>query len=172
MQIKFVLSTTSTAKKPSPRDWLNASAMGIFATKNKPKLSREAMLNSRPARNDALKWEENDEGEVQIRVTRQDSWKIRLLSRMFYIPKERKITLDELGTQVWTLCDGKNTVGQMIETLSKKYQLNRKAAEVSLLNYLKTLGQKRFVGFLLEGGEKSRGSGGGSGEASGKKWKR
>ena len=88
----------------------------MFATKNKPKLSREAMLNSRPARNDALKWEENDEGEVQIRVTRQDSWKIRLLSRMFYIPKERKITLDELGTQVWTLCDGKNTVGQMIET--------------------------------------------------------
>jgi hypothetical protein len=125
------------------------------------------MLSSRPARNDALKWEENDDGEVQIRVTRQDSWKIRFLSRMFYIPKERKITLDELGTEVWTLCNGKNTVAQMIEALSKKYQLNRKEAEVSLLNYLKTLGQKRFVGFVLEGVERENSSGG---EASGKKW--
>jgi len=130
-------------------------------------MSREAMLSSRPARNDALKWEENDDGEVQIRVTRQDSWKIRFLSRMFYIPKERKITLDELGTEVWTLCNGKNTVAQMIEALSKKYQLNRKEAEVSLLNYLKTLGQKRFVGFVLEGVERENSSGG---EASGKKW--
>ena len=143
--------------------------MGIFATRNKPKLTREAMLNSRPARNDALKWEQNDDGEVQIRVTRQDNWKIRLLSRMFYIPKERKITLDELGTEVWTLCNGKNTVAEMIEALSVKYQLNRKEAEVSLLNYLKTLGQKRFVGFVLEGVEKSRSSGG---NASGKKWQK
>ncbi len=124
------------------------------------------MLNSRPARNEQLEWEKNDDGEVQIHVSRQDSWKIRLLSKMFYIPKERKITLDELGTEVWTLCNGNTTVGQMIETLSKKYQLNRKEAEVSLLTYLKTLGQKRFIGFVLEGAEKARGSG----EASGKKW--
>ncbi len=140
------------------------------------------MLNSRPARNNALDWEKTDDGEVQIKVTRQDdSWKVRLLSKMFYIPRQRKITLDELGTEVWSLCDGKNTVGQMIEALSEKYQLNRKEAEVSLLNYLKTLGQKRFVGFMLdkpERGEadKARGPGdGGSpghgrGGGSGKKW--
>ena len=145
-------------------------------------------MNSRPARNDALEWEKNDDGEVQIKVTRQDdSWKVRLLSKMFYIPKQRKITLDELGTEVWSLCDGKNTVGQMIEALSEKYQLNRKEAEVSLLNYLKTLGQKRFVGFMLDkpsadndtdagagsdrGSSKhGRGPGRGRGGGSGKKW--
>ena len=52
--------------------------------------------------------------------------------------------------------------------------LDRKEAEVSLLSYLKTLGQKRFVGFLVgeePATEKQRGSGAVSkGDASGKKW--
>ena len=58
----------------------------------------------------------------------------------------------------------------MIESLSKKYQLNRKEAEVSLLSYLKSLGQKRFIGFLIPGEEgvpHGRASG-----SSGEKWKK
>ena len=128
------------------------------------------MLSSRPARNEALDWEKTDDGEVQITVIRQRNWKIRLLSKIFYIPKKRKITLDELGTEVWSLCDGKTAVAEMIEALSKKYQLNRKEAEISLLTYLKTLGQKRFIGFVIDGSEKKRGSGVVGGAASGKKW--
>lgn len=125
------------------------------------------MLNSRPARNELLNWEKTAAGEVQITIQRQDTWKVRLLSKIFYIPKERKITLDSLGTEVWQLCTGRATVAQIIEALADKYQLNRKEAEVSLLSYLKTLGQKRFIGFVLEGerqGGRKRGS------ASGKKW--
>jgi hypothetical protein len=123
------------------------------------------MLNSRPARNELLKWERKDSGEAEITVTRQEDWKIRWLSKVFYIPKERNITLDEVGSEVWQMCNGSTTVGQMIEKLSSKYQLNRKEAEVSLLAYLKTLGQKRFVGFLLEGQEGKK-----KAKASGKKW--
>ena len=95
------------------------------------------MLASRPTRNDSLRWEENDNGEVQVFIERQETWKVRLLSKVFYIPKERKITLDEVGTEVWRMCNGRNSVGDMIELLSDKYQLNRKEAEVSLLQYLK-----------------------------------
>jgi hypothetical protein len=123
------------------------------------------MLNSRPARNEALAWDENDDGEVVIMVERQETLRVRLLSKIFYIPKERKITLDEVGTEVWQMCNGKTSVAQMIDRLGKKYQLNRKEAEVSLLSYLKTLGQKRFVGFLIEG-DKTKSERG----ASGKKW--
>ena len=124
------------------------------------------MLASRPTRNDSLRWEQNDAGEVQVFIERQETWKVRLLSKAFYIPRERKITLDEVGTEVWQMCNGHNSVGQMIELLSDKYQLNRKEAEVSLLQYLKTLGQKRFVGFVLEGEERPPDRG----VASGKKW--
>ena len=124
------------------------------------------MLSSKPARNEALEWEKNDDGEVRITVTRQDTWKVRLISKVFYIPRKRKITLDEVGSEVWQMCNGRTTVAQMIEGLSDKYQLNRKEAEVSLLAYLKTLAQKRFVGFMVEGQEDQRERGG----ASGKKW--
>ena len=124
------------------------------------------MLASRPTRNDSLRWEQSDEGEVRVVVERQETWKVKLLSKVFYIPKERKITLDEVGTEVWQMCNGRNSVGEMIEELADKYQLNRKEAEVSLLQYLKTLGQKRFVGFVLEGDEAPPDRG----AASGKKW--
>ncbi len=124
------------------------------------------MLASRPMRNESLDWESNDECEIEIHIERQETWKVRLLSKLFYIPKKRKITLDEVGSEVWQLCNGRNCVGDMIESLSEKYQLNRKEAEVSLLQYLKTLGEKRFIGFALEG-EKAPPDPGG---ASGKKW--
>ena len=124
------------------------------------------MLTSRPTRNDSLKWEETEEGEIRIKIKRNDSWRIRFLSKLFYIPKSRKITLDEVGSEVWQLCNGRNSVGDMIEKLSAKYQLNRKEAEISLLQYLKTLGEKRFIGFVMHD-EKSKPN---PGVASGKKW--
>ncbi len=124
------------------------------------------MLASRPTRNESLEWEKTDDGEVQISIVRQETWKVRLLSKLFYIPKKRKITLDEVGTEVWQMCNGRTSVGEMIEKLSDTYQLNRKEAEVSLLQYLKTLGEKRFIGFVLQGEEGPPDPG----AASGKKW--
>ncbi len=117
-------------------------------------------------RNESLSWESNDDGEVQISIERQETWKVRLLSKLFYIPKKRNITLDGVGTEVWQMCNGRNSVGDMIEELADKYQLNRKEAEVSLLQYLKTLGEKRFIGFALEGEKAPQDPG----KASGKKW--
>lgn len=147
----------------------------MFATKKKPRLTRDAMLESRPARNELLAWEKTEEGEVRITVTRQETWKTRLLSKLFYIPEKRTITLDEVGAEVWQMCDGRNSVADMIEGLRDRYKLDRKEAEVSLLSYLKTLGQKRFVGFLVEGARKTASASGGAQrgkDASGKKWKR
>ena len=59
------------------------------------------MLASRPTRNDSLRWEDNDNGEVQVFIERQETWKVKLLSKVFYIPKERKITLDEVADVQW-----------------------------------------------------------------------
>ena len=127
------------------------------------------MLASRPTRNDSLRWEPNDAGEVQVFIERQETWRVRLLSKVFYIPETRTITLDEVGTEVWQMCDGHTSVATMIDRLRDRYKLDRKEAEVSLLSYLKTLGQKRFVGFLVDG-EKSRSEKGK--DASGKRWKK
>ena len=113
------------------------------------KISREAMLGSKPVRNELVHWERNDSGEVLITLTRQTGWKINLLAKIFYVPKKRKIALDEIGSAVWEMCDGKHTVDRMIRRLADKHQLNRREAEVALTTYLRQLGKKRLVGFAV-----------------------
>lgn len=122
------------------------------------------MLESHPTRNPLLAWEVNADGEVVITIQRQQNWKVSLLAKLFSIPKKRVIALDEVGSKVWLMCDGKHTVAKMIDSLSETYKLNKKEAEVSLLNYLKILGKKRIIGFLVKKESLKRRSG------SGKRW--
>ena len=122
----------------------------MLSFKKQPKISREAMFNSKPTRNSALDWENNDEGEVSITLQRADSMKVRIISKIFWVPDKRTMVLDQIGTQVWEMCDGRTTVEAMIRRLSEDHKLNNKEAEISLLAYLKQLGQKNLVGFVVE----------------------
>ena len=117
--------------------------------KKQPKIGREAMFKSKPVRNDQVEWEKNDDGEIHVTLTRGDSWKVRTLSKIFWIPKTKTLVLDEIGAQVWDMCDGRTTVEAIIKRLSKTHQLNLKEAEISLLAYLKKLGQKGLLGFAV-----------------------
>ena len=108
------------------------------------------MLKSKPARNDALSWEKNENEEVTITVERRDDWRAKVLSKIFWIPKSRSLMLDQIGAQVWNMCDGKTSVDAMIRKLSTEHKLNLKEAEVSLLTYLKSLGKKNLIGFFVE----------------------
>ena len=113
------------------------------------------MLASRPVRNEAIQWERDENGEVCITLVRARSWKVNLLSKLFYIPERRKLILDEVGAGVWEMCDGRTSVETMIRRMSAQYKLNPKESEVSLLHYLRQLGQKRLLGFLVEKGQAS-----------------
>jgi len=117
--------------------------------KKQPQIGREAMFKSKPVRNDQLEWEKNEDGEVLVTLTRGASWKVRTLSKIFWIPEQKTMVLDEIGAQVWDMCDGRTTVEAMIKRLGKAHQLNLKEAEISLLAYLKKLGQKGLLGFAV-----------------------
>lgn len=140
----------------------------MLSFKKQPKIGREAMFKSKPVRNDQLTWETNEEGEVTVTLERGDSWKVRVLSKLFWIPNQKTLVLDEIGSQVWNMCDGRTTVEAQIRRLSEIHKLNIKEAEISLLAYLKKLGQKGLVGFVVAKddlpGKKKRG------RASGKAW--
>ena len=124
--------------------------------RGQPKISREAMFGSKPTRNDLLEWEKTEDGEASITMKRGDNWKVRILSKIFWIPKQRTLVLDQIGTQVWEMCDGRTTVEAMIRRLSRNHKINEKEAEISLLAYLKKLAQKRLVGFIVEKGDLPR----------------
>ena len=140
----------------------------MLSFKKQPKIGREAMFKSKPVRNDQLTWEANEAGEVAVTLERGESWKVRVLSKLFWIPNQKTLVLDEIGSQVWNMCDGRTTVEAQIRKLSEVHKLNIKEAEISLLAYLKKLGQKGLVGFVVAKddlpGKKKRG------RASGKAW--
>ncbi len=112
-------------------------------------LTREQAFEARPVRNPALKWRVNDEDFIEVIVPRRKDLFGRAMGFLFFVPESRPITLDEVGTRVWNLCDGEHTVQDIVKALSSDYKLQRREVEVSLTEYLRTLGKKGMIGFLV-----------------------
>jgi len=115
----------------------------------KPRLTRKQALSARPIRNPALKWEELDGGEIRIVLPRRDDRVGKVLSVLFYVPKSRPINLDIVGANVWKRCDGQHTVDDIVDALVEEHRLHRREAEVSLTEFLKMLGKRNMVAFLV-----------------------
>ena len=133
----------------------------MFLFKKKPPpLTRQQSMSAIAVRNPALKCEREEDGTVQLMIPRREAWWVTLLSRVFYVPKRRRVSLDELGTYVWDQCDGETTMRTLIDKFAKKYKLNRKEAEVSMVTYLKQLAKKGLIGIQVpkevESGEKRK----------------
>jgi len=122
-----------------------------------PRLRPEQVLSSRPMRNDALKTERIDGGGLRVFQVRRRDWWVRLLTLVFPIPRDRMIELDAAGEQVWDLCDGKHTLSEMIGLFQREHKLTRAEAEWSLRTYLRDLGKRGLVGFLVNKPKKNEG---------------
>ncbi len=65
------------------------------------------------------------------------------------LPKSRVVALDDVGSFVWIMCDGHNSIDTIVRTLRNKYKLTRKEAETSLLAYFRKLGKRGMLGFAV-----------------------
>ena len=116
--------------------------------------SREDVLRSKPVRNPALEWERISEEEIRLRIPQRNDFMGRMLCKVFHAPPYREIVLDSVGSDVWELCDGNNNFEAVVAAICKKHKITRRECEVSIGTYLKTLGDKRLVGFQLGGRKK------------------
>lgn len=116
----------------------------------KPKVSRPQVLQARPARNPLVEWErarrlEDGPALVLLRVPRRaDRWG-NLVARVFKLPSHRKIELDEMGSDVWEMCDATLTVDAVTRAVCTKYRLNRRQGEASVTAYLRMLAERRLL---------------------------
>ncbi|NUQ00920.1 MAG: PqqD family protein [Armatimonadetes bacterium] len=115
-----------------------------------PELSRTEALSARPLRNPVIVWEETEQGHVLLTVPLEVKPWMRLLRLVMQVPTERKVELDELGSDIWRWADGEATVESLVGQLAAAHRLNRREAEVSLTQFLQTLAKRRFLGFALE----------------------
>ena len=118
--------------------------------KRRERLDRQTSLSARPLRNPLLTWEKDEDGLVVVRVPRKDSRWVKALSRAFYVPVGKTFSLDEPGSFVWELCDGKTEVRTIIQRFAERFKLTRKEAEMSTLQYFKVMTRKGFVGLAVD----------------------
>jgi len=115
------------------------------------KFNKDDVLKSRPVKNSIIKWEQQPETQiVSLTVPQKEIFWVKIISKAFMLPKSRVIVLDEVGSFVWVLCDGYNTIDTIVKALSNKYKLTRKEAETSLLEYFRSLGKRGIIGFAVE----------------------
>ncbi len=117
----------------------------FLVSRKRKRLTRQESLDARPVRNPDVEWTERD-GEVLLHVP----WAPVLRSASGAPQRDRKIQLDELGSYVWTRCDGERTVLSLCESLCDDYKLSYREALVSLTTYLRQLGKRGLVGFALD----------------------
>ena len=58
----------------------------------------------------------------------------------------RKLQLDNLGTEVWKMIDGKRTVRDIVDAFAETHQLEDREAEMAVTQFLRDLGKRGLIG--------------------------
>lgn len=111
--------------------------------------TRDDIMKSRPIRNSVVKWEQSEKGEVSLIIPQKDILWVKIISKIFMLPNSRVVILDEVGSFVWSLCDGYNSIDTIVKALCNRYKLTHKEAETSLLEYFRKLGRRGIIGFAV-----------------------
>ncbi len=73
-----------------------------------------------------------------------------LMSRLTPNNPIHRFELDQLGTFVVSQIDGQATVADIIERFVKRFKVNRREAELSVVDFLKTLSRKRITSIAVQ----------------------
>jgi hypothetical protein len=122
----------------------------------KPKVSRAEVLASRPVRNPQIVWDrepiarevvtgDTDAAVALLKIPRRSDKFGNMVATIFRLPDFRKLELDEIGSDVWEMCDGVMSVDAITKKIVERYKLNRRQAETSVTAYLRMLAERRLI---------------------------
>lgn len=118
--------------------------------KNQAQLTKNQALTLTPVKNIKSAEETLDSGVIVIQypVTMRP-WMAKWIQRFKGSSPQigsRKLQLDSLGTEVWKMIDGKQTVRDIVDTFAKNHQLESREAEVAVTLFLRDLGKRGLIG--------------------------
>ncbi len=113
-------------------------------------LSRTESLSCIPRQNDEINWQELDNGDILFTYAIPLSRFFTALHQKFSkntteLPTKR-LQLDHMGSFVWHLIDGENSVKTIIEIFAREYKVTHQESETAVAAFMKTLGQRGFIG--------------------------
>ena len=125
--------------------------MRVFEKKRKkPQISRAEALKCTPVISAKIVEDRLESGAVIIRypVTIRPffaTWVKRFGGPDNYI-QTKELQLDELGSAVWDLLDGKRSVRQLIQIFAETHQLQFREAEVAVTQFIREVGKRGLIG--------------------------
>ena len=113
-------------------------------------LTRTEALACIPAKSGQVGETVGDDGNLLLDYTVSvRPWFTGLLKRLGVGSDGRinkKLQLDELGTQVWGLIDSRRTVGDIVQQFARVHQLPEREAEAAVTRFLRELGKRGLIG--------------------------
>jgi hypothetical protein len=124
--------------------------MRVFRKKPKaPTISRAEALNRIPVKNRQISEDRLETGEVVIHypVTLRPLFAglVKRFGGEQAQTQIKKLQLDEMGTAVWDLVDGKRSVRQLVNAFAGKHQLEPREAEVAVTQFMRQLGRRGLI---------------------------
>lgn len=77
----------------------------------------------------------------------------KLVARASSAPITKQYELEEIGSFVWSLIDGRRTVDSISKNLQTKYKMNRAEADASLEAFLKMLAERGLITLWVKEGK-------------------
>ena len=129
--------------------------MKLFSKKEKtiiPQMTRGEAMACTPLKNRDIKETRAENGLIML------SYPLRLkplfadVAKRFGMWKDgsppiKQLELDEMGTLVWDMIDGNNSVRTIAAGFAKKYQVLPREAEVATASFLRDLGKRGLIAF-------------------------
>lgn len=114
--------------------------------KNPEIKNKENFFEYIPVRN--IEWDKDEKERVYL--IKEKSKKKFMKKIIWFFSKSQvfKIHLDELGTSVWLLIDGKRNVYEIIQEMGKNHKDNLDQAEQRVSNFFILLKKNKFVDFI------------------------
>lgn len=114
-----------------------------------PNHSRNHALECIPAKNPQVSEEADANGDLrllyQVQVLPWFQGVLKKITRSKSTVINRTLQLDALGTSVWQMIDGRQSVKKIIDEFQAVHQLNRREAEISVTAFFKELGKRGLL---------------------------
>lgn len=111
-----------------------------------PPLSKDAALKAVPILSCDIRQQISPLGMVQISYPLQlKPWLSHLIPKNISLPM-RTLELDSMGSFVWNHIDGRNSVQDLCEIVTKHFKCHPSEAEYAVASFIRGLGRRGILG--------------------------
>ena len=121
--------------------------MALFRKRPEVSLDRHQSTFGIPVLNKGVRVERESDGSVTLTYIVRRGY--GFLDRFRPEEMDQHVELDELGSFVVDLIDGKRNVLEIVEAFQEKYKTNRRETQVSVVTFLKTLAVRGVASVVI-----------------------